>query len=115
RGSRSYIEKSRGRREIKLTRTRRGGIKRGESNLASNQIPTCSSQPGISREVHRVTMRREEGGRRWRSPGEEGGAQKERDRSSHTQPKAFKKEIAPIPHTSSESRESRGTGSNSSQ
>ena len=29
--------------------------KRGESNLASNQIPMCSPQSGTSREVHRVT------------------------------------------------------------
>ena len=42
RGSQSYMQKSRGRREIKMTRRRRGGIKRGESNLASNQFPICS-------------------------------------------------------------------------
>ena len=34
---------------------RRGGIKRGESNIGSNQIPMCSPQPGTPREVHRVT------------------------------------------------------------
>ena len=39
RGSQSYMEKRRGRREIEVTRRRRGGIKRGESNLASNQFP----------------------------------------------------------------------------
>ena len=39
RGSQSYMVKRRGRREIEVTRWRRGGIKRGESNLASNQIP----------------------------------------------------------------------------
>ena len=64
RGSRSYMEKRRGRREIEVTRRRRGGIKRGESNLASNQILMCSSQPGTLREVHGVTWRREEGGGR---------------------------------------------------
>ena len=32
RGSQSYMEKRRGRREIEVTRRRRGGIKRGESN-----------------------------------------------------------------------------------
>ena len=36
RGSQSYIEKRRGRKEIEVTRRRRGGIKRGESKLASN-------------------------------------------------------------------------------
>ena len=32
RGSQSYMEKRRGMREIEVTRRRRGGIKRGESN-----------------------------------------------------------------------------------
>ena len=36
RGSQSYIEKRRGRKEIEVTRRRGGGIKRGETNLASN-------------------------------------------------------------------------------
>ena len=64
RSSQSYIEKRRGRREIEVTRRRRGGIKRGESNLASNQISVCSPQPGKPREVQGVAERREEGGRR---------------------------------------------------
>ena len=55
RGSQSYMEKRRGRREIEVTRRRRGGIKRGESNLASNQFPMCSPQSGTLREVNRVT------------------------------------------------------------
>ena len=55
RGSQSYMEKRRGRREIEVTRKRRGGIKRGESNLASNQIRMCSPQSGTPREIHRVT------------------------------------------------------------
>ena len=61
RGSQSYMEKRRGRREIKVTRRRRGGIKRGESNLAYYQFLMCSPQSGTPREVHRVTQRREEG------------------------------------------------------
>ena len=55
RGSQSYMEKRRGRREIEVTRRRRGGIKREESNLASNQFPICCPQSGTSREVHGVT------------------------------------------------------------
>ena len=39
RGSQNYMEKRRGRREIEATRRRRGGIKRGESKLASKQFP----------------------------------------------------------------------------
>ena len=54
RGSQSYMEKKRGRREIEVTRRRRGEIKRGESNLASNQLPRCSPPPGIPKEIHRV-------------------------------------------------------------
>ena len=38
-GSLGYMGKRRGRREIEVTRRRRGGVKRGETNLASNQFP----------------------------------------------------------------------------
>ena len=65
-GSQSYMEKRKGRREIEVTRRRRGGIKRGESKLASNQFPICSPQSGTLREVHGVTQRREEEGSRQR-------------------------------------------------
>ena len=54
RGSQSYMEKRRGRRVIEVARRRRGGIKRGESNLASNQFPICSPQSGTFRVVHGV-------------------------------------------------------------
>ena len=70
RGSQSYMGKRRERREIEVTRRRRGGIKRGESNLASNHFLMCAPQLGPLRDVHRVTQRREEGGRRQRCPGE---------------------------------------------
>ena len=40
RGSQCYTEKRRGRKEIEVTR-RRGGVKRGESYLGSNQFPMC--------------------------------------------------------------------------
>ena len=66
RGSQNYMEKRRGRRDIEVTRRRRGGIKKGESKLASNQFPMCSPQSGPLREVHGFTQRREEGGRRQR-------------------------------------------------
>ena len=56
RGSQCYTEKRRGRKEIEVTR-RGGGVKRRETNLASNQFPKCSPQPehpkrfiGLSRE-----------------------------------------------------------------
>ena len=64
RGSQSYMKKRRGRREIEVTRKRRGGIKRRESKLASNQFPICSPHSGTLREVHGVPQRREKGERR---------------------------------------------------
>ena len=72
RGSQNYMEKRRGRREIEVTR-RRGGIKRGERKLASNHFPMCSPQPGSLRDVHGVTQRGEEGGRRLKWQGGENG------------------------------------------
>ena len=47
-------EKRRGRWEIEVIRRRRGGTKRGQSNLASDQVPICSPQSGTLREFHRV-------------------------------------------------------------
>ena len=69
RGTQSYMEKRRGRREIEVNRRRRGEIKGGESKLASNHFPICSPQSESLRDVHGVTQRREEGGRRQRWPG----------------------------------------------
>ena len=57
------MENRRGRKEIEVTRRRRGGIKRIETDLASNQFPMCSLQSGIPKEIHRVGERREGGGR----------------------------------------------------
>ena len=79
RGSQSYMEKRRGRREIEVTRRRRGVIKRGGSKLASNHFLMCSPQSGPLRDVHGVTQRREEGGRRQKwSGGEKGESKGER-------------------------------------
>ena len=69
RGTQSYMEKRRGRREIEVTRRRRWGIKRGENKLASNHFPMCSPQSGLLRDVHGVIQRREEVGRRQRCLG----------------------------------------------
>ena len=69
RGTQRYMENRRRRREIEVTRRRRGGIKRGESKLASNHFPMCSPQSGSLIDVLRVTQRREEGGGRQRWPG----------------------------------------------
>ena len=76
RGTQSYLEKRRGRREIEVTRRRRGGIKRDKSKLTSNHFPMCSPQSGSLRDVHGITQRIEEGGRRQWWPGEEKGESK---------------------------------------
>ena len=69
RGSQSYMEKRRGRKELEVTQMRWGGIKRGERKLASNHILMCAPQSGLLRGVQGVIKRREEGGRRQRWPG----------------------------------------------
>ena len=47
-------EKRRGRKEIEVTRRRRGRVKRRETDLASNQFRTCYPQPEIPKEIHSV-------------------------------------------------------------
>ena len=54
RGSQSYMEKRRGRREIKVTRRIKGGIKRREADPASNQFPKYFQQSRTHKEIHRV-------------------------------------------------------------
>ena len=80
RGSQSYMEKRRGRRELEVTGMRRGGIKRGESKLASNHFLMCTPQSGPLRNVHGVKRR----GRKETEVARriKGGNEKERDRSS---------------------------------
>ena len=54
RSSWSYIEKRRGKKEIEVTRRKRGGIKRRETGLGSNKLPKCSPQPRTHTGIHRV-------------------------------------------------------------
>ena len=59
RGSWIYTEKRRGRKETEVTRRRKGGIKRRETDPVSNQFPKCSPQPRTSRDSqHGVEKRR---------------------------------------------------------
>ena len=53
RGTQSYMEKRRGRRELEVTRRRRGGIKRRETDPASNLFPKCCPPSGTHKEIHR--------------------------------------------------------------
>ena len=59
-----------------------GGIKRGESKLASNHFLMCAPQSGLLRDVHGIIQGREEGGSRQVARRIKEGNEKERDRSS---------------------------------
>ena len=74
--SQSYTEKRRGREETEVARRIKGGIKRRETDPARNQFHKYSSLSGTHKEIHRVGLRREGGGRRQRPPGGEKGESK---------------------------------------
>ena len=59
RGSQSYIEKRRGRKETEVSRTRRWGAKRKETGLASSQFPKCSAQPRTPRDSQHWVEKRQ--------------------------------------------------------
>jgi len=44
--------KRRGRKETEVARRIKGGIKRRETDLASNQFPKCSPHPRTHKEIH---------------------------------------------------------------
>ena len=48
--SRSYTEKRRGRKETEVARRIKGGMKRRETDPASNQFPKCSPQSRTQRD-----------------------------------------------------------------
>ena len=64
RGSENYIQKRRGRKAIEVTRRRGGGVKRRETNLASNQFPKCYPQPRTPKKIQRGREEKGEGGDR---------------------------------------------------
>ena len=47
-------EKKRGRKETEVVRRIKGGIKRRETDPASNRFPKCSPLSGTHKEIHRV-------------------------------------------------------------
>ena len=53
----------RGRKETEVARRIKGGIKRRETDPASNQFPKCSPQPGTHRDSQNWVEKRR-GGRR---------------------------------------------------
>ena len=81
RGSQSYMEKRRGRREIEVTK-RRGGIKRGETDLAVISSPSVlHSQEHPKRFTELGREEKGEGGDR-DDLGEKKESQKGREQSS---------------------------------
>ena len=46
---------------IEVTRRRKEGVKRAETNLASNQFLTCSPQTGIPKEIHQSWVEKRRG------------------------------------------------------
>ena len=64
RDSQSYMKKRRGRKEIEVTRRRKGGLTRGETDLGCTLFPKCFLQPRIPTESHRIGLRREGSGRK---------------------------------------------------
>ena len=80
RGSQSYIKKRRGRREIEVTRMRCGGIKRGESKLASNHFLMCA--PHLDHSEMFMELYKEEKREGDRDGQEDKGGIKRRERSS---------------------------------
>ena len=82
RGSWSYIEKRRGKKEIEVTRRKGGEVKRRETNLASDQFPKCSPQPGHPKRLTELSREEKgEGGDRG-DLGEKRESQKGREQSS---------------------------------
>ena len=78
RGSQNYMEKKRGRKETEVARRIQGGIKRRETDPASNQFPKCSPYPRFT-ELGREE--KGEGGHRG-GLGERKESQKGREQSS---------------------------------
>ena len=79
RDSWNYIEKRKGRREIEVARRRREAVKRGETNMASNQFLKCFERPERFTELSREE--KGEGGDIC-DLGEKRDSQKEREQSS---------------------------------
>ena len=79
RGSQSYMEKRRGRRDIEVTGNRRGGIKRGESSLASNQIPYLLSTVWNTQRDSQSSIKKRRGRREIEVTRRRGGGVKRRE------------------------------------
>ena len=82
RGSQIYTEKRRGRREIEVTRRRRGGVKKGETYLASYQFPKVLHSPEHAERFTELSREEKEEGRGRGDLREKKESQKGKEQSS---------------------------------
>ena len=64
RGSQSYMKKRRGRREIEMSRRRKGGTQEERNRSMQLSVPRVFSIAQTPTEVHRIGLRREGEGRK---------------------------------------------------
>ena len=66
RGSQSYMKKRRGRMEIEMSRRRKRGTQEERDRSTQFSVPKLFSIAQTPTEIHRIGLRREGGGRKWR-------------------------------------------------
>ena len=64
RGSQSYMKKRRGRREIEMSRRRKGGTQEERDRSTQFSVPKVFSIAQTHTEIHRIGLGREGGGRK---------------------------------------------------
>ena len=64
RGSQSYMKKSRGKREIEMSRRRKGGTQEERDGSRQFSVPKVFSIAQTPTEIHRIGLGREGGGRK---------------------------------------------------
>ena len=82
RGSQIYIEKRRWRKEIEVTRRRRGGVKRGETNLAIISSLSVLHSPELPERFTELSREEKGEGEDRGDLGEKRESQKGREKSS---------------------------------
>ena len=64
RGSQSYMKKRRGRKEIEMSRRRKGGTQEERDRSTHFSVPKVFSVAQTPTEIHRIGLGREGGGRK---------------------------------------------------
>ena len=84
RGSQSYMKKRRGRRYIKMSRKRKRGTQEERDRSMQYSVPYMFSIAQTPTEIHRIVLKREGGGRKYRRSEGENGESKVGDSNQHT-------------------------------